>query len=179
MYLYACLMNTPLTPEAFLEQILQIPSMEHGSLSVVGQGPKGPYYNLNSWENGKNQCRYLPQDKVSQVQQAIEGYHKYQQITEQYAQQIIEQTRAELNIGVKKRTSPIPADPAANPPRPGSGNPALDDALPGGRTQRRGRSTIGGAGAHGHFPLGQSSDRSTGRELHARTGTLDLPGRSR
>jgi hypothetical protein len=80
--------------------------MEHGSLSVVGQGANGPYYNLNSWENGKNCCRYLPQDKVPEVQKAIEGYHQYQQLTEQYAQQVIEQTRAQLNIDVKKKPQP-------------------------------------------------------------------------
>ncbi len=108
MFIYTPLMHTPLTPQALLEQILQIHSMEHGSLSIVGQGPNGPYYNLNSWENGKNQCRYLPQDKVPKVQQAIEGYHKYQQLTEQYAQQIVEQTRAQLNIGIKKKPSPSP-----------------------------------------------------------------------
>ena len=102
-------MSTPLTPQALLEQILQIQSMEHGSLSIVGQGPSGPYYNLNSWENGKNQCRYLPQNKVPKVKQAIEGYRKYQQLTGQYAQQIIEQTRAQLDIGVKKKPSPSPA----------------------------------------------------------------------
>ncbi len=99
-------MNTPLTPQTLLEQILQIHSMEHGSLSIAGRGPHGPYYNLNSWENGKNQCRYLPQDKVPKVQQAIEGYQKYQQLTKQYAQQIVQQTRAQLNIGVKKKSSP-------------------------------------------------------------------------
>ena len=82
--------------------------MEHGSLSIIRQGPSGPYYNLNSWENGKNCCRYLPQDKVPEVQQAIEGYQQYQQLTEQYAQQIIEQTRAELNIAVKKKLPPNP-----------------------------------------------------------------------
>jgi hypothetical protein len=97
-----------MTPQALLEQILQIQRMEHGSLSIIGQGPNGPYYNLNSWEDGKNRCRYLPQDKVPQVQQAIEGYRQYQQLTQQYAQQIIEQTRAQLNIGVKKKTSPNP-----------------------------------------------------------------------
>jgi Family of unknown function (DUF6788) len=108
MYIYTCLMNTPLTPQALLGQILQIQRMEHGSLCVVGQGPNGPYYNLNSWEDGKNQCRYLPQDKVPEVQKAIEGYHKYQQLTEQYAQQVIEQTRAQLNIGLKKKSSLSP-----------------------------------------------------------------------
>jgi hypothetical protein len=95
--------NEPLTPQALLEQILQIQRMEHGSLCVIGQGPNGSYYNLNSWENGKNQCRYLPQHKLPEVQQAIEGYKKYQQLTDQYAQAIIEKTRAQLNIGVKKK----------------------------------------------------------------------------
>ncbi len=99
-------MNTPLTPQSLLEQILQIQRMEHGSLSIIRPGPNGPYSSLNSWEDGKNRCRYLPQDKVPEVQQAIEGYHKYHQLTEQYAQQIIEQTRAELNIGVKKKRPP-------------------------------------------------------------------------
>jgi hypothetical protein len=102
-------MNAPLTPQALIEQILQIQRMEHGSLSIIRQGPNGPYYSLNSWEDGKNHCRYLPQDKVPEVQQAIAGYHQYQQLTEQYAQQIVEQTRTKLNIGVKKKLPPSPA----------------------------------------------------------------------
>jgi hypothetical protein len=108
MYIYTLCVNTPLTPQSLIEQILRIQQMEHGSLSIIRQGPNGCYYNLNSWENGKNCCRYLPQDKVPEVQQAIEGYHQYQQLTEQYAQQMIEQTRAELNIGVKKKPQPNP-----------------------------------------------------------------------
>ena len=108
MYIYTSPMNTLLTPQSLIEQILQIQRMEHGSLSIIRQGPNGPYYNLNSWEDGKNRCRYLPQDKVPEVQQAIEGYQQYQQLTEQYAQQIIEQTRAQLNIGVKKKPQPNP-----------------------------------------------------------------------
>ncbi len=101
-------MNKTLTPQALIEQILQIQRMEHGSLCIIRQGPHGPYYNLNSWEDGKNCCRYLPQDKVPQVQQAIESYHQYQQLTEQYAQQIIGQTRAQLNIDVKKKPQSRP-----------------------------------------------------------------------
>ena len=106
MYIYTMPMNTPLTPQSLIERILQIQRMEHGSLCIIRQGPNGPYYNLNSWEDGKNCCRYLPQDQVPEVQQAIAGYHKYQQLTEQYAQQVIEQTRAQLNIGVKKKPQP-------------------------------------------------------------------------
>jgi hypothetical protein len=111
-------MNTPLTPQTLIEQILQIQRMEHGSLCILRQGPNGPYYSLNSWENGKNRCRYLPQEKVPEVQQAIEGYHHYQQLTQQYARQIIEQTRAQLNIGVKKKPQPNPRNsrpPSASP----------------------------------------------------------------
>lgn len=103
MQVYTPPMNSPLTPQSLIEQILQIQRMEHGSLCIIRQGPSGPYYNLNSWENGKNRCRYLPPDKVPEVQKAIEGYHQYQQLTEQYAQQVIEQTRAQLNIGFKKK----------------------------------------------------------------------------
>lgn len=102
--------TTAIISQQLLEQILQIRRMEHGSLSIIRQGPNGPYYNLNSWEQGANQCRYLPQDKVPEVRQAIEGYQKFQQITQQYAQQMVEQTRAQLGIGLKKKPGP-------NPPR--------------------------------------------------------------
>ena len=67
-------MNAPITPQSLIEQILQIQHMEHGSLSTIGKGPNGPYFNLNSWENDKNCCRYVPKDKIPAVQQAIEGY---------------------------------------------------------------------------------------------------------
>lgn len=110
MGIYTLCMSASLTPQVLIEQILQIQHMEHGSLSIIRQGPNGPYYSLNSWEDGKNRCRYLPQDKVPEVQQAIEGYHQYQQLTEQYAQQIVEQTRAQLQIGVKKKPRPKPAN---------------------------------------------------------------------
>jgi hypothetical protein len=99
-------MNNPITPQSLFEQILQIQRMEHGSLCIIGQGPNGPYYSLNSWENDKNCCRYIPQDKVPDVQHAIQGYQQFQRLTQQYAQQVIEKTRAELNIGVKKKPRP-------------------------------------------------------------------------
>src|SRR5436305_13154528 len=99
MDIYTRPMNTPATPQSLLEQILAIPHMEHGSLCPLGEGPNGPYYNLNSWENGHNCCRYVPQAKVPAVQQAIQGYEKFQQLTQDYARQVIEQTRAQSHIG--------------------------------------------------------------------------------
>jgi hypothetical protein len=111
--------TTPINPQVFLQQILQIQHMEHGSLCVTGQGPNGPYYNLNSWEEGKNRCRYVPLQQVPAVQAAIEGYQQYQKLTHQYAQAVIDQTRAELNIGIKRKRPPNrvnPSQPAS--PRP-------------------------------------------------------------
>jgi hypothetical protein len=106
-------MNNSLTPQNLLEQILPIRRMEHGSLSVIRQGPNGPYYNPDSWEQGTNQCRYVPRDKLPEVRQAIEGYQKFQQITREYAQQVVAQTRALLGIGIRKE-SPLQPD---QPPR--------------------------------------------------------------
>ena len=37
-------MNSPLTPQSLIQQILQIQRMEHGSLCIIRQGPSGPYY---------------------------------------------------------------------------------------------------------------------------------------
>ena len=111
-------MNAPLTPQSLLEQILQIQHMEHGSLCVIGQGPNGPYLNLNSWENHHNCSRYIAQEKVPAVRQAIEGYRKYQQLTQEYARQVIDKTRAQLAIGIKKKPRRRkPSRPKSSKPR--------------------------------------------------------------
>jgi hypothetical protein len=120
MYSYTIAMKDLITPQTLLAQILQIRRMEHGSLSILRQGPNGPYYNLNSWEDGANQCRYIPQDKVPEVQQAIEGYQNFQKLTEQYAQQVVEQTRSYLGIGVKKKLTSNPNRPRPQSPSPKS-----------------------------------------------------------
>src|SRR5438034_7138515 len=119
MCIYTRPMSASITPQSLIEQILQIQQMEHGSISAVGQGPDGPYFNLNSWENGKNCCRYLPKDKVPAVQQAIDGYRQYQQLIQDYAREVIEKTRAELSIGVKKkpRSKPKSRRPKSSRPK--------------------------------------------------------------
>lgn len=102
-------MNPSDTPEALLQQIAQIPHMERGKLCVLRQGPEGPYYNHQTWENGKNVSRYVPQDQVPALQQAIAGFQQFENLTDQYAQIVIQRTRAELAAGLNK-----------SPPRPQS-----------------------------------------------------------
>jgi hypothetical protein len=98
-------MNAELTSEQLLNQIAQIQRMERGKLCVMRHGPDGPYYHLQSWEKGKNLNRYVPRDQLSDYQEAIAGYQKFQQLTEQYAQQVIAKTRAELAASKKKTRS--------------------------------------------------------------------------
>ncbi len=89
-----------------LQQIAQIQHMEPGKLCVIGQGPNGPYYNLQCREGGKTVTRYVPADQAPLVAQHTANYQTFQALVDQYAQLIIEQTRAERTAGLKKRTSP-------------------------------------------------------------------------
>ena len=97
-------MNTKSSPQSVLYDIAQIQHMERGTLNVIRQGPAGPYYNHQCYEEGKNVSRYVPSEQVSQIKEAIEGYHRFQQLTQQYAQLVVEKTRAEREAGSKKKT---------------------------------------------------------------------------
>ena len=94
--------NTP-KPTQLFQQIAQIHRMERGKLSVMRQGPERTHYKLQVWENGKNLSRHVSNDQATAVQEAIDGYHRFQDLTEQYAQQVIDKTRAELAANSKKK----------------------------------------------------------------------------
>jgi hypothetical protein len=97
-------MNTSLTPESLLQQIAQIQALERGRLCIIRQGPNGPYYNHQTWENGKNVSRYIPPDQVAALQQAIAGYERLQTLMDQYVQLMEQKSRAERAAGAKKKT---------------------------------------------------------------------------
>ena len=98
-------MNHPNSLPPILQQIAQIASMERGKLSVIKESPSGPFYKLQAREHGKNVTRYVPREQVPVVQQAIEGYKQFQALTEQYADEVITQTRATIGAGSKKKSS--------------------------------------------------------------------------
>jgi len=72
-------MNTPITPDLLLQHLAQIQHMERGKLCVIRQGPGGPYYRHQTWEQGKNLSRYIPRDQVPALQEAIAGYEPFHQ----------------------------------------------------------------------------------------------------
>ena len=97
-------MNTSSATQ-LLQQIAQIQRMEPGKLCVIGQGPNGPYYNLQCREGGKTVTRYVPADQAQVVTEHTANYQQFQLLVGQYAQRIIDKTRAERTGGFKKKTS--------------------------------------------------------------------------
>ncbi len=85
------------------QPIAQIKSMERGKLTLMCEGPQGPHYKLQAWENGKNVSRHVSRDQADAVQEALEGYRQFQDLTQQYAQAVIDRTRAELAAKSKKK----------------------------------------------------------------------------
>jgi hypothetical protein len=93
-----------ITPAQLLRQIAQIQHMEPGKLCVIGQGPNGPYYNLQCRQKGKTLSLYVPGDQAPLVTEHTANYRQFQALVEQYAQLIVDRTRAERAAGAKKKT---------------------------------------------------------------------------
>ena len=70
-------MNSTLSARLF-EQIANITRMERGKLTIMRETQEGYCYKLQAWEDGKNVSRYVAPDQADAVQQAIDGYHKFQ-----------------------------------------------------------------------------------------------------
>lgn len=98
-------MKTQTSPQVLLQRMAQIQQMERGKLCVMGQGPGGPYYNHQTWENGKNTSRYVPRAQAEAMAQAIAGYQRFEGLAEQYVQLMVQKTREEMAAGSKKKTS--------------------------------------------------------------------------
>ena len=98
-------MNSKPTPESILQQIAQIQRMDQGTVSILRQGPHGPYYNHQCYQDGRNVSRYVPAEQVAQLQEAIGGYRRFQELVKQYVQLQVEKTRAERRAGLKKKPS--------------------------------------------------------------------------
>jgi hypothetical protein len=97
-------MKTQTSPQVLLQQMAHIQQMERGKLCVMGQGPGGPYYNHQTWENGKNTSRYVPGPQVEAMAQAIAGYQRFEGLAEQYVHLMVQKTREEMAAGFKKKT---------------------------------------------------------------------------
>jgi len=100
-------MNAP-TKSEILAQMAQIQFMERGTLSTYTfkdrPAQAGPYYKLQHWDHGKNVTRYIRPEQVPLLEEALAGHARFQELSTQYAQLVIEQTRQQLAAtGAKKK----------------------------------------------------------------------------
>lgn len=87
--------------QKLLEQMAQIERMERGKLCAMGEHP---HYNHQTWQDGKNVVRYVPAaGEAKFVTDAIAGYKLFTQLAEQYADEVVRQTRAEREKEFPKR----------------------------------------------------------------------------
>lgn len=94
-----------------LKEIAQIDSMEKGRLSEEyrerhkdGKSVRlGPYYKYQRWEDGRNMSRRVPTGEVEQLRKAVDGYHRFEKLTKEYAEITIGMTRQTSTEGAKKK----------------------------------------------------------------------------
>lgn len=101
-------MNNP-DKTRLLQQIAAIPGMERGKLCPYSfkNRPNSSvlYHKLQCWQDGKNHTRHVSADELPAVQTALAGYAQFRQLTEEYANLVIEETRQNI-AGSKKKRSP-------------------------------------------------------------------------
>ena len=85
-----------------LQQMAAIPAMEKGKLSAHSSGR---HLKLQRWQEGKNHTRHVSADELPALQSALAGYAQYRQLTEQYAELVIRETRQNLADAKKKNLS--------------------------------------------------------------------------
>ena len=96
----------PAKKSLLLEQIAAIPAMERGKLSPHSSGR---HQKLQCWQAGKNHTRHVPADELPALQGALAGYAQYRQLTEQYADLVIQETRQNHAAAKKKNPSRPPS----------------------------------------------------------------------
>lgn len=101
--------NNNIDPKSLLDQAAQIPHLERGKISILRETPSGPLYNHQTRKDGKNVSRYVPRNQAPAVQEAIDGYGAFQNLVEQYVDQMVDKTRAEIADGSKKKKTPGPS----------------------------------------------------------------------
>jgi hypothetical protein len=99
-----------------LEQIAAIPAMERGKLSPHSSGR---HQKLQCWRQGRNHTRHVAADELPAVESALAGYARYRQLTEEYADLVIKETRHNIADAKKKHRS---RPPSASPRRKKSSN---------------------------------------------------------
>ena len=88
--------------KSLLDRIATIERMERGKLCQMGERP---HYNHQTWQEGRNVVRYVPANEMKSLQEAISGYNQFLKLVEQYADEVIRQTRRERKKASSKSSN--------------------------------------------------------------------------
>ena len=113
---------------ALLEQMGQIPCLIRGKLTsqtYTSQGrSQGPYFTLQRWEQGKNKSQRVSPPQLALIREAVSGFERFQQLAEQFAQLVEQQTWEAQTAELKKKFRPFwtvaSRTPAPSSKKPGS-----------------------------------------------------------
>ncbi len=94
-------MDIQIRRKQILVEMAQIDSMAKGRLTEeyrdsykAGKPIRlGPYFKYQRWEDGKNVSRRIPAPKAAELRKAVEGYHLFQSLAEEYVRLTVEETR--------------------------------------------------------------------------------------
>ena len=94
-----------------LEEMARIDQMIRGKLSKQTYTQKrgeqtltqGPYFLLQRREQGKNNCQRVGSEELEAIAAGVEGYARFQQLAQRYAQLTEQMTWNEQSAGVKKK----------------------------------------------------------------------------
>jgi hypothetical protein len=89
-----------------LEQMAAIPAMERGKLSPHSSGR---HQKLQCWQEGRNHTRHVVADELPAVESALAGYAQYRQLTQEYADLVIQETRQNIAAAKKKISARPPS----------------------------------------------------------------------
>ena len=87
------------TRQSILRRMAAIGRMERGSLCPMRGGR---YYNVQSWEGGRNVVRYVRAGEVQAVRQAVEGYATFMELAKRYADLVVQDTRKAARLAQKE-----------------------------------------------------------------------------
>jgi hypothetical protein len=104
-------MDIQMRRQQILMEMTQINTMEKGRLTEEyresykdGKPVKlGPYYKYQRWEDGKNVSQRIPAHQAEDLRLAVEGYHRFKALADEYAELTVEMTRNHSDSQCKKK----------------------------------------------------------------------------
>ena len=101
--------NIPLQEQKseILRQMGRIPNLIRGKLTSQTYAPKGrsqgPYFTLQRWEGGKNKSQRISPEQLPMIQEAVDGYERFQQLAGQFVGLTEKQTWEAQSSDIKKK----------------------------------------------------------------------------